>query len=78
MLGELVGIELPWHRRHALQIAMQLPEDTADALAVLEATRVLVASYLAEDRRPDGLPVLVRDAGEVLMFPVSASTEPSR
>lgn len=36
-----------WHRRLAIQIAAQLPEKPADALAVLELTKVLVISFLA-------------------------------
>jgi len=36
----------PWHRRHALQIACQLPENQGDALAVLEAAQVLVTTFM--------------------------------
>jgi hypothetical protein len=67
---------LPWHRRHAMQIAMQLPEDFDDAVAVLRATESLLA-FLRNDqdlgvRAPldcerDGV-------GTVVMFP---KAEPS-
>jgi len=32
-----MGEVLAWHRRHAIHIASQLPEDPEDALAVLRA-----------------------------------------
>lgn len=35
-----------WLRRHAVQIAAQLPEGPADALAVLEYARIIVESFL--------------------------------
>lgn len=34
--------EEPWHRRHAIQLAGQLPERKEDALLILEATIRLV------------------------------------
>lgn len=37
---------LQWHRRHAISIASQLPENPEDALLVLEEARLLVESYL--------------------------------
>jgi hypothetical protein len=40
---------LLWHRRHAMQIGMQLPEGHHDALMVLEAARAMVLSFLQED-----------------------------
>jgi hypothetical protein len=50
------------HRRHAIQIAAQLPEAQADALLILEAARALVLSFLGEDHpeqdRPGGGVVL--------------------
>lgn len=36
-----------WHRRHALQIAAQLPENCDDALAVLRCAIELVEEFLA-------------------------------
>ena len=35
-----------WHRKHALMLAAQLPENTNDALAVLEACREIVQKFL--------------------------------
>lgn len=32
----------PWHRRHALNIAGQLPENYDDAVAILEYARVVL------------------------------------
>jgi hypothetical protein len=53
-----------WHRRHALTIASQLPDDSDDALAVLECARELVAAFLQADA-PDPVKAqiltLVRD-----------------
>jgi len=40
-----------WHRRHAIQIAAALPEDSADALIVLELARELVETYLCPHQR---------------------------
>jgi hypothetical protein len=53
--------ENPWHRRHAIQLAAQLPEGRGDALLVLDAARRLVALGFLErgfcpeagDRRRD-------------------------
>jgi|1185.fasta_scaffold53357_2 hypothetical protein len=36
-----------WHRRHAIILASQLPEDTEDALAVLQLATELVTSFMA-------------------------------
>jgi hypothetical protein len=54
---------LPWHRRHAMQIACQLPEDTADALMVLKLATVLVEGFLICSEKPEPAKVLtiVRD-----------------
>jgi hypothetical protein len=38
-----------WHRRQALMLASQLPEQPSDALAVLECVRDLVATFLQSD-----------------------------
>jgi hypothetical protein len=79
--------ELLWHRRHALQIAMQLPEDKAHALIILEAARKLVTDYLGEDTprleedRPLALePETPREPAVVVMFPngTSASADVKR
>ena len=50
-----------WKRRHALQLAAQLPDDPADALDVLRYTRQLVEDYLCDGPKPEGCTVrLVR------------------
>jgi hypothetical protein len=36
----------PWHKRHALQLASQLPENHADALLVLQATMELLETFM--------------------------------
>jgi hypothetical protein len=37
----------PWHRRHALQLASQLPEKIEDARLVIKATQELLEDFLA-------------------------------
>lgn len=37
-----------WLKRQALQVVMQLPDDKAEALRVLEYARGLVTGFLAE------------------------------
>ena len=41
-----------WHRRLALQLATQLPENQNDAEIVLDLTRQLVVDFLNGDRPP--------------------------
>jgi hypothetical protein len=41
----------PWHRRHALQLACQLPDGIDDALTILRLARELVEDFLIE---PEG------------------------
>jgi hypothetical protein len=38
-----------WHRRSAVQIAAQLPDNREDALRVLELTRELAENFLFKD-----------------------------
>lgn len=48
-----------WHRRHALQLACQLPEDSEDAPIVLRMATQLVTGFLAEpDEAPKAATVL--------------------
>lgn len=59
-------------RRQAIQITAQLPDNTADALAVLDYARDLVTGFLCEPGRPE-------DGGgggsaNVTAFPASASS----
>lgn len=43
-----------WRRRHAVQIAAQLPENINDALHVLALAKRLVERFLAEGAAPSG------------------------
>ena len=45
--GNIMKDFMPWHRRHAVHLASQLPEDPEDALAVLALTVELVERFLA-------------------------------
>lgn len=60
-----------WHRRHAVQVVAALPEETEDALKVLDLARQLVESFLSEDQR---LPALERDGERRLGAVVSLSS----
>lgn len=41
-----MGMPLAWHRRQAITLAGQLPDDPVDALMVLQAARELVETFL--------------------------------
>ena len=43
-----------WHKRHAMQLAAQLPDDPDDALLVLQYARQLVEEFLVERRTQEG------------------------
>lgn len=43
------GKPMGWHKRHAMVMAGQLPENLADAQLVLIALHDLVDNYLSED-----------------------------
>lgn len=58
-----MGMPLQWHKRHAMMIAGQLPENLADARLVVEAVTELLETFLAT--APDVGPVL---ASNVLPF----------
>jgi hypothetical protein len=58
-----MGVPLAWHRRHALTLAGQLPENVEDALLVLQATKELVDTFLSD--APEERP---RRAANVLPF----------
>lgn len=45
-----MGKDQGWHRRQAIQIAAQLPDDPADALIVLGLAKNLVESFLQAPR----------------------------
>lgn len=44
-----MGNTLPWHRRHAVMLAGQLPENYADAVMVVKAITELLETFLAEN-----------------------------
>lgn len=44
-----MGNPLPWHRRHALYLASQLPEKQADAELVLQAVRELLDKFMSKE-----------------------------
>jgi lipase chaperone LimK len=48
-----MGMPLNWHRRQAMVLAGQLPENTEDALLILQAVQELVETFLiAHDEAP--------------------------
>lgn len=53
-----------WHRRQAMVLAGQLPENTEDALLVLQAVHELVETFL---NRPEAVPAKTA-AANVLPF----------
>lgn len=60
-----------WQKRHAIQIASQLPENVEDALAVLNYARFLVTDFLGADK--DAL-AEGRASATVKAFPASANS----
>jgi hypothetical protein len=51
-----------WHKRHAVSLASQLPENAADANAVIgELQRLIDWLYPAEVAAPSNVVSLVRD-----------------
>lgn len=47
-----------WLKRQAIQVAMQLPDDKAEALRVLDYARQLVTQFLADDKIEPGASVV--------------------
>lgn len=43
-----MGIPSAWHRRQALMLAAQLPENLADAKLVIEAVQEVLETFLAK------------------------------
>ena len=48
VVGMGMGIPQNWHRRQALMLASQLPENQRDALLIVEAVRELLNTFLVE------------------------------
>jgi hypothetical protein len=42
-------MEVNWHRRRALEVVSQLPEDPGDALQVLDLARGLIQLWLMDE-----------------------------
>lgn len=47
--------EMAWHKRNAIHIVAQLPDDPKDALIVLALARALVTGFLQEGAQPASL-----------------------
>ena len=62
-----------WLRRHAIQIAAQLPENPKDALAVLGYVQEIVDKFLSPQGEQSG-----RRAGSVLSFFQPVGHSPSQ
>lgn len=55
--------EEAWHRRRALMLASQLPENTRDALLVLRAVHTLINDFLLDEepRKPSADVIKLRE-----------------
>ncbi len=66
-----------WHRRQAIQLAAQLPEDPRDALRVLELAKTLVLDFLGGGDGPHPVLVLTSaDRSRVASETLKASSRP--
>lgn len=65
-----------WHRKHAIQLAAQLPDDPEDALLVLELTKQLVDKFLG-GRGTYSSPVLAFSSATVRSADASLKLRPS-
>jgi hypothetical protein len=68
-MSESAKIET-WHRRQAMMLASQLPENPADALAILDCVKELVVTFLQHSDTPEPAPKakvlsLVKDCQEL-------------
>jgi hypothetical protein len=63
------------HRRHAIQIAAQLPETQSDALLILEAARDFVLKFLADDEEVQPTALGGRECVVLSLVPASASAD---
>ena len=55
-----------WHRRQAMVLAGQLPENTEDALLILQAVHELVSTFLSA--HPETIQQVANMASNVLPF----------
>lgn len=54
--------DLAWHRRHAVQLAAQLPDNTEDGLIILRLAQELVTGFLAvgePEKKSDSVVTLI-------------------
>ena len=60
-----MAIPLAWHRRQAIILAGQLPDNTDDALLVLQAAKELVDTFLvgSVENDPEHAPNVLRFPG---------------
>lgn len=61
-----------WLKRQAVQVVAQLPDDPADALAILAFAQELVTGFLA-DHPPPRLALAPALSGDVLTFPKASA-----
>ena len=57
-----------WHRRHAIMLASQLPDDTEDGLIILRLTTQILTDFLmqsGEAQKPTSVVAFVRAPGDV-------------
>lgn len=60
-----MGMPLQWHRRQAITLASQLPENQSDALLVIAALKELVETFLDDKGdQPERLAVNVIPFGK--------------
>jgi hypothetical protein len=43
-----MAVLLPWHRRQALMLASQLPENSADARLIIQAVTELLDTFMSD------------------------------
>lgn len=67
-----------WRRRHAIQIAAQLPESTEDAIAVLGYVREIVDTFLAVREAPAAGVVSLSERSATARRSATAIVNPSR
>jgi hypothetical protein len=65
-----MGMPLLWHKRHALLIASQLPDDPADAQMVLQALTDLMGTFLVDTQAQAAATVTGVLASNVLPFAI--------
>lgn len=62
-----------WRRRHAIQMAAQLPDQYDDAVAVLGLLKEIVDNFLAPEAESNNAPRRLDQEGSLVAFPGSSS-----